>query len=171
MITERKPESFKISDYDNAAGQREYVASIFKSRGVDFGKMETHHLWSGVYAALVYSFFQKSGYGPETRLGQLVQIIACEGRRIDRLAKHFRIGTRKDIEENISNTLKQIRAVRDTVAEEIFGSEAKEYVSRIKDGYVSIPGKMTYHQRKKIRDKNLNLIIDDVNYKFPLTSR
>lgn len=171
MNIERKPENFKISDYDNTPGQLDYIASIFQSRGVNFKDTQTYHLWSGVYSALVNSFFQKSGYGPETRLGQLVQIIACEGRQSDKLLKYLRIGTRKDVGENISNSLKQIRDVRDVVAEEIFGSEAKEFVSRIKQGYVCVPGKMGFQERIKIRNKNLDLIIDDVNSKFPLTSR
>lgn len=168
---ERSLNSFTIEDYGTANGQRDYIEALFKAKGVDFGDRPTYYAWSSEHSALVKSFFKLTGYGPETKLGQLVQLVACEDKKSIDIVSFSRKGKWDLVAQN-DRDLAQIRRAGNQIAKEIFGGEADGFIDRIREDYIMRPPEpMSNNDRRKRRRTNLSSIISDVTTKFPLTSR
>lgn len=147
--------------------QRAYIAAIFRNLGLEHPSVPFASFHSATDSKLALRFYNESGYGSETRLGQLVQLLACE-------ASAIASGKTRVIRE-ARLMLEQIRSAKHILGDRIFGEQVNDYLDcAYRYFYAHRFDRRFIAGGIKMQDRNAALrdfVQNDIAVNFPLTSR
>jgi len=158
------------------------VGGIFQEAGVQGIKYNViHNLIKGQETKLVETFFKNfPDFPPNTALAKLVQLVACEETLRIRCAKSSKdnfTGLKKLPLNKINQAYMRasIRYAQKHFSVKIFGSgQAEEYLNGIRTAFLAHRSEekgSSGCKKRKERNEQLRALVEEINTRFPLTSR
>lgn len=184
MVTEAQstiPDLAKFSAQEYSAGGisvcRAYINTILRAHQVQLPERVLGSIDRQEERMLVGNFFRGFPYGPDTALGQLVQMIACEVTHEVNIRNGLRTHQKWAIEAS-RTSLPTLRKVKQEIAEEIFSQESTEYKNRLSTVFFAHRLRQLFpmrgkndQQRRQERNGMLASLVAEISTRFPLTSR
>jgi hypothetical protein len=169
--------AFTAQDYQAGSLRLSYINTIFRSHNLELPPRLIFPCDRSENSDLVGRFFRESTYTPDTKLAQLVQVIASEASLMARFS--FTKGgpmhrLPRLIQEIKDTALPGVRKVKHEIAQEVFGDESIDYSTKLTQAFFahrfsetfSMPGK-NKDARIKERDQILNELLSKISTIFP----
>lgn len=174
-------DDYGVSGEASGKARRNYIESIVTAHGASISSEWMPSIDEHSESVLVQQFFrsfENEGYGPQSRLGQLVQMLACEVSAQNRISSLFSSRSAGVQERNIPSgveVLTEIRKAKKSLAEEIFGDQRDQYLPVLQSTFFMHRNKEEERrnpkQAKKARDQQLRVVVQQIAQAFPTTSK
>lgn len=154
--------------------QISFIKSIISEGGLEIRDEDLPKFYNKPEIILVESFFRETNYSPETNLGKLVQLIACqESIRVKTEGQRGHKVTQRKLKGG-NNLQKMLDTPIEFFAQAIFPQDYKSQLQKLKNVFFMhriTTQSLSARTKLKYRGDALHALVDEISQKFPLTSK